>query len=554
MPSPPELFGTDRYEVVRRLGSGGLGLVYEVLDRQRQIHVALKTFLPHDTTGLLRLKHEFRVLRDLQHPNLVALHELHADGTRCFFTMELVDGVDFLRWVRPPGGARDGDSGDASEPGPTVHVPRLRDALAQLAGAVHTLHRAGKLHRDLKPANVLVTAAGRVVLLDFGLAVELADHDPRVVGTVDYMAPEQAASRPIGPAADWYAVGTMLYQALTGDLPFRGAPLEVLARKRDKPPVAVHSINPRAPTDLAELAMRLLSRDGDDRPNGLDVLSSLSTPTPDPSTPLVGQQPYLDTLQLMLAEARQSGGCVLVHGDEGVGLSTLVQSFVASAKRRVPSLVVLAGRVHQREAVPYRGIDGVIDALAQHLRRRTPADAAKLLGSSTALPALFPVLRHRAEPSAPDVVKACQELRGVLARLADEAPLVMVIDDLQFADEQSLALLTAITTPPAPFLLVGTSSSGEANELAVRLDARLLSVDWSARLAALSDGAHRLLRHIAPVDPITPVTQAELAVLAGLDFKTLAVDLAVLARAGLVRLSGVRRTDTVQLICPRHLL
>src|SRR5262249_41815528 len=147
----------------------------------------------------------------LHHENLVALHELHADGGRWFFTMELVDGVPFLDRVRP-GGRLDSE--------------RLRDGLAQLARGLGRLHDAGIVHRDLKPSNVLRGGDGRGVLRDFGLAAERPDEP--WAGTAAYLAPEG----PRTPAADWYAVGVMLYEALTGALPFAGHPLDILARKQ----------------------------------------------------------------------------------------------------------------------------------------------------------------------------------------------------------------------------------------------------------------------------------------------------------------------------------
>src|SRR5207247_1187890 len=118
------------------------------------------------------------------------------------------------------------------------------------------LHTAGVVHRDIKPSNVLVDASGRVVLLDFGLAQTAArqgDSDVRVVGTADYMAPEQASGRKVGPEADWYSIGCILYEALTGGVPFSGAPLDVLLQKQGAEPLPPRSVAPGTPPDLDAL-------------------------------------------------------------------------------------------------------------------------------------------------------------------------------------------------------------------------------------------------------------------------------------------------------------
>ena len=200
--------GTDRFEVVRQLGAGGMGVVHEVLDRQRDARVALK-FLPQAAPeSLFAFKQEFRTLADVSHPNLVELYELFSDGDQWFFTMELIDGVDLRSFIlgetaiRNQPANRDAATelvtrvlhdtdwnGEQPGPAPLVepgHEPsapigpnpvidegmlaRLRSTLRQLAIGVREIHSHGLLHRDIKPPNVLVRKDGRVVVLDFGLA------------------------------------------------------------------------------------------------------------------------------------------------------------------------------------------------------------------------------------------------------------------------------------------------------------------------------------------------------------------------------------------------
>jgi len=214
-----KIVGDGRFELVRRLGAGGTGVVYEALDRERDLRVALKQLTRLDAQSLYRFKSEFRALQDLDHPNLVRLGELVEDGRTWFMTMELVEGEEIVAYCRP-GGRVDHD--------------RVRHTFAQLAAAIEALHLSGKVHRDIKPANVLVDHGGRAVLLDFGLLFDplgAEASDDAVVGTAAYMAPEQAASKSVGPAADWYGFGAVLYEALTGVLPFAGNLVEVLTEK-----------------------------------------------------------------------------------------------------------------------------------------------------------------------------------------------------------------------------------------------------------------------------------------------------------------------------------
>ena len=324
-----EFRGTERYAVARRIGAGGMGVVYEAQDRERGTRVALKTLRKLDPNALYRFKHEFRSLADVSHPNLVNLYELVSASSGWFFVMELIDGVDFLEWVRAGalGGDDDGDTETATRPcmseggsdppetigqstpaqptqstdaldeavitaaagekgpiapaGPAPHLGRLRDALLQLADGVNALHAAGKLHRDIKPSNVLVASDGRVVLLDFGLATGFDRRETdttfrgKLVGTVGYVSPEQCAGRKPTTRSDWYAVGVVLYHALVGRLPFTGSPARVLAEKRRIDPPAPRTIRPSTPADLNDLCMALLDRDPEKRPDGAAVLRVL---------------------------------------------------------------------------------------------------------------------------------------------------------------------------------------------------------------------------------------------------------------------------------------
>src|SRR5436190_1310812 len=235
--------GTERFQLVQRLGEGGFGIVYEALDRKRSASVALKLLRHGEGTALYRFKREFRALADVSHPNLVALDELLTDGHHWFFTMELVRGLPIVAYSRHFETPRATGGADARSRG-ELDESRIRSTFHQLADALSVIHRRGIVHRDIKPSNVLVTADDRVVVLDFGLVserpiTESSDEGTRfwsgdgmvVLGTPAYMAPEQATPQHATPAADWYSVGVMLYEALTGRLPFIGSHVDVIEAK-----------------------------------------------------------------------------------------------------------------------------------------------------------------------------------------------------------------------------------------------------------------------------------------------------------------------------------
>ncbi len=532
-----------------------MGVVYAAYDRERDETVALKTLHHRDPAALYAFKKEFRTLAGVAHPNLVSLYELIADGEQWFFTMELIDGENFINYVRPGVGKPRSDDASwltetlpleellappssSSDPQMRSHTPsphafdeeRLRSAIGQLAVGVRALHNAGKVHRDLKPHNVLVTGDGRLVILDFGVARELAPSlsqltaEAGLPGTLAYMAPEQARGKDAAPASDWYAVGVMLFEALTGDLPFTGTISRVLSDKLHKTAPSPRELVQEPPEDLLELCEDLLQRDAANRPSGAGVLARLGVAdavVPDQSyltidagdERLAGRQSHLRALEKAFRRTLSGEAIwVYVYGTSGMGKTAIVHGFLRRLIEQSRA-VVLPGRCYAQEWVPYKALDGVVDSLSKYLLSLPHHDAELLLPREiSALAQLFPVLSRvdavadapRARDGAVDRLTrrrlAFGALRELLARIADQQPLVLYIDDLQWADSDSAALLgDLLRSPAAPPLMLITSLRGEAETP----DAIF------AGLAGDAEGRSRRLD--LPVEPLADADAAELA-------------------------------------------
>jgi hypothetical protein len=473
---PPEHFpGTARFHPVALLGRGGMGVVYRVHDAEMGVDVALKTLTVRDPAEAYLLKDEFRSLTGVVHRNLVELYELFVDEQTSFFTMELVEGGTFVDYVRNEGGGADWG--------------RLAAALAQLVDGVSAIHAEGKLHRDLKPSNVLVTPSGRVVVLDFGLVVLLrgvragaAKHG--VTGTLAYMAPEQAWGKEPTPAADWYAVGVMLYESLTGRLPFAGSAATIVAAKSSGAPPSVHTLAPDVPAELDALVTSLLDPEPTHRAGQGEILATLrrhfgvaagSAGKPSLAgavheVPFVGRTAELAELARAFAATEHGrASIVLVEGQSGIGKSELVRRFLGEVERDQRA-VVLEGRCHPHEAVPYKALDGVIDSLSRFLATLPQADVQPLVPQhAPALTRLFPVLARIAVfasgPGGDDAAEPFEirrrgflALRELLSRIGATQPLVLWIDDLQWGDADSAALLRELLSPPDPPVMLSLLS------------------------------------------------------------------------------------------------
>jgi predicted Ser/Thr protein kinase len=241
------------YEVLGELGRGGMGVVYRARQARLGRTVALKVLLAGAHAGeqeLARFRAEAEAVARLHHPNVVQVYEVGEEGGHPYLALEYVDGGSLADRLR-------------GTPLPAREAARLAEALAR---AVHAAHEKGIVHRDLKPANVLLTADGTPKVVDFGLAkrldgATLHTQTGAVLGTPDYMAPEQAEGQAVGPAADIHALGTLLYQMLTGRPPFVAEnALDTLLRVRLDEPVPPSVLQPKVPRDLSTVCLKCLPK------------------------------------------------------------------------------------------------------------------------------------------------------------------------------------------------------------------------------------------------------------------------------------------------------
>jgi tetratricopeptide (TPR) repeat protein len=262
--APPAVPG---YEILEVLGRGGMGIVYKARQTGLGRTVALKMILHAEHAGAdarQRFRTEAEALARLQHPHIVQIHEVGECSGLPYFVLEFCGGGSLA-------GQLDGT------PWPPAKAAALVETLAR---AIDAAHRAHVIHRDLNPANVLLTADGQPKITDFGLAKKLDEQAKTktgvVMGTPSYMAPEQAGGKPreVGPAADVYALGAVLYELLTGRPPFKAAtPLDTMVQVLSEEPVAVRRLQPAAPRSLETVCSKCLEKDPKRRYISADALA-----------------------------------------------------------------------------------------------------------------------------------------------------------------------------------------------------------------------------------------------------------------------------------------
>ena len=244
----------DRYRVTAELGSGGMAVVYKAIDLELGRQVAVKLLregYADDNAFLVRFQQEARAAASLDHPNIVSIYDVGRDGQLYYIVMEYVEGQSLKSLLRA---------------GTPLPVGEALDLAIQICAGVGAAHRGGLIHCDMKPQNILITPDGRVKVLDFGIARALkakaTGSDEITWATPQYAAPEQMQGRPTGPATDVYAIGVILYEMLTGQLPFQGQTAQELAAQHvqsSAPPPT--RWNPQVPPRVEQIVLQALSKE-----------------------------------------------------------------------------------------------------------------------------------------------------------------------------------------------------------------------------------------------------------------------------------------------------
>jgi serine/threonine protein kinase len=510
----PHLIGP--YAVERELGRGGMGAVYLARHVDGGPNVALKLALPGMARYLGYMRREIHALSRLRHPGVVRILDSGAEHGAPWYAMELLDGATLEEFFRGSNDASSLVDPDAATGEATAVVPvvlsgvtggqRMRrkstvrgdlnrglTLMYRLARILAYVHGRGMVHRDLKPANVLVQEGDRPVLVDFGVMShfraqggrEVIEVSGTMVGTVNYASPEQARGELVDARSDLYTFGVMLYELLTGAPPFGGRTAgEVLEKHSHETPVPPSEFVTGVPPLVEELTLNLLRKRPADRLGyAEDVAARLvaagANPDPDLGAgetaaylyrpEIVGRASTIESLAPLIPKAwAKSGSFVVLGGESGIGKTSVAAAFAREAT--ICGISVVTG-----ESEPVGG--GFLHPLRPLLRDVADVCRADRAAFDEVLGARLSVLREY-EPSlaalaGDDTPRIPQEIAArrlnadlaeTLAALARAKPLMLIIEDLQWADEGTLRFLSSLDAEffdGVPLLIVGTYRADE---------------------------------------------------------------------------------------------
>ncbi|MBN1878729.1 tetratricopeptide repeat protein [bacterium] len=496
--------GNRTYNVSERLGRGGTCEVYKIIcDTTQEIH-ALKVLL--GAQNARRFRREFRSMAKLDHPNIARVFEYGEYQERPCYSMEYIAGGDMKAWLKNEMGIV--STGVGGAPSSEGDFKRIVSLFIEICRPLSYIHSNRILHRDLKPANIMLTEKGEVRLMDFGLIKEMdiiqetLTRTGTFVGTVAYMSPEQGMGRHLDHRSDLYSLGVILYESLSGRLPFLGTSVvQVLMKHINSPPETPSSINSAIPASLESLAMKMLQKEPSARVASADEVidylgkylqsdiqtmletmeslvcddtsSSSAIGTPGLLVPgLIGREAEMAMIRTALDNLEgNKPGIISVCGELGSGKSAFVKEVGTAARMHRFSL--LRGSCTEVERFPYGAFLRPLESIADRLASKDEAYSRSVIGEmGPILTAVCPAFRQIpwvGGQQTPEPLEALQEklrtfdaIRTILENFSGEGGLVMILEDLQWADDLSLELVHFLgrnlsrtdRTPPALLLML----------------------------------------------------------------------------------------------------
>ncbi|MBN1955301.1 MAG: GAF domain-containing protein [Anaerolineae bacterium] len=441
----------NRYQVVRELGKGGMGAVYLVEDLLQEGRVVTLKMIRADLLGdrnLTQFKYEFAAQGQLNHPNLVTAYDFGviADSNEYFYTMEYIPGEDLYAAAQR-----------LSQATPGVY-DWLYDIVVQTCRALQYIHSRGLIHYDVKPGNIRITPEGQVKLMDFGLIGEArGEGQIKVRGTPEYIAPELVRGDPVDHRADLYSLGISLYEIVAGKLPFSGDSSMVILRQHvEATPEPPRKFSADVPEALQSIILRLIAKEPADRYESANAviqavnrLAEFDFPVETKETKrgyvqsgsFVGREFELARLQgLMMRMMQEQGRLVLITGAAGMGKTRLVRELRLRAQMQ--RVLVCEGTCREQVRTPYRPWVSILSQVIAHHRSSSP-DVLQVYGMS--LVRLIPELADQVgvSPLAGAEIDDKQALFDAAYRFlsACDRPLMLIVEDLQYADAETVELL-----------------------------------------------------------------------------------------------------------------
>jgi len=458
-----------RYAVLKKLGEGGKGIVFKARDTALNRVVAIKMLKSAVSTeeAYSRFMREAQAVAKFNHPNIVSIYDIGKEDEKQFFVLEFIDGMSLRELIR-------------TYPEGKCDIQTVLRIGIDVCSALQYAHSQSVLHRDVKPENILITEEGTAKLMDFGLAKMLGEpsitQEGIIVGTVAYVAPENALGKGADARSDLYSFGAVLYEAVTGKQPFSGEdPIKIIFSHIHDYAVSPSRLNPRVPQALDECIMKLLEKEPSKRyQSAADLLTVLrsvaegflrevlvpshkpSVVVPSPRPTAVSEVQLIDRVDEMglLRETvdkavRGQGGVVFLHGEAGIGKTRLTRELGAYARLR--GMQVLYGRcpaLFRMDGVPPYVLWN--EAIKDYLQFCTPEQLYRVVGFYPGeLSKLVPELKQKlgAIPQSLPINpehgrdRLFEAVSQFMTNISRETPLLVVLDDLQWTDQSSLLLL-----------------------------------------------------------------------------------------------------------------